>query len=804
MSVEVIQDRILFINDFLFNPKCNTPLVIACHLDSIVKARGLINNIVFFINSGIQLIYLICSKGCKYNYVLKHIEESGIIIEEVENTLLADFGKFRYFLNTFEYKKYKNIIYTNDSIILTGCIKDFINSAGSHDLYGFNDSSDVRYHYHSFLFSVKDNTKLLDFINKSKDNIHSFQDVIDNYELRLGDVFHDKDCYMHIAEKADGLNLYINADDIYVPLLEVNKVPIIKIKRIVNHVILEKLTNLNIIIYTGPTNSIIYVLYYDEATKIEAEKIYGKYNWFKPIFNETSKYVESGFILDVLPKLQDEWKDKDYVGTISWKAYKKIKITDFEKINIARDQDLDLVYLLYTENCFENMFKNIDYLHPLFSKIWASVLEKMGYCDVFPQNVTWFYCNYWLAKPSVMKQYIEFGKRARDIMESIPEIKDLCERNSMYELTPPDPYKVVTGKKYYMYHPFIMERLPCFFAYMNKLKIRHYKRLDNFPNIHPIVSSSNRLIVYTYTGKEQRLRKFVNSKHSSDCYYVFNSVPPSDISVSHSITRDRKGIFEGWSDVILNIPKDKYEYFIFVTDVDNIDILGVDNWDDILISQITNDNHFVQLDNSNFIVDKVGLETIDGIVFHPIIEVNDDKFAMSKTRKAIATAGYYQEQVISSQLFIPHNIFTGENFKVSDPFLELSQYSTDIAGYFYIHKNGGIYSNPALLETGLKQIDSHYDIIIGVKDKIITNEFIASKSHTDFSNFLLVVILKIIGLRKPLPVEYLAGNGIFSLYTAWYINRGTIDKTYVSSIYGVDIFENIYTSFSSKVGLLSF
>jgi hypothetical protein len=549
---------------------------------------------------------------------------------------------------------------------------------------------------------------------------------------------------------------------------------------------------------------LIYVIYYDDETRIEAERIYGKYPHFRPIFNPTSKYVESGFILDILPTLEDEWKDKDYVGTISWKAYEKIEIADLENVSYKLDQYIDLIYLYYTETSFENMFKNTDLIHPLFSKIWANVLKIMGCNDIFPKTAPWFYCNYWMMSPSIVKRYIDFGKRAVDIMETIPEIRALCEKNSCYPNIPPDSYKLATGKKYYMYHPFIMERLPCFFAYMNKLKIRHYKRLDNFPNIHPIVSSSNRLIVYTYTGRDDLLRKFTNSKHASDCYYVFNSAPPTDISVSHSITRDRKGIFEGWSDVILNIPKDKYEYFIFVTDVDNIDLLGVDNWDDILISQITNDNHFVQLDNSNFIVDKVGLETIDGIVFHPIIEVNDDKFAMSKTRKAIATAGYYPEQVISSQLFIPRNIFTGENFKVSDPFLELSQYSKDIVGYFYIHKNGGIYSVPGLLETGLKQIDSQYDIIIGIKDKIITTEFIASKSHTDFSYFLLSVILKIINLRKPLPVEYLAGNRIFSLYTAWYISKGAIDKTTVLSMYGVDIFENIFTSFSSKVGFIMF
>jgi hypothetical protein len=553
------------------------------------------------------------------------------------------------------------------------------------------------------------------------------------------------------------------------------------------------------------SNFILYVLYYDDITKKKAEKVYENFPWARLIFNPTTKYVETGFILDILETKEDEWKDKKYVGTISWRAYEKMDVTDLGSINNIHEQDIDLIYLYYTETYFENAFKSTDKSHPLFSTLWKNVLEKMGYTDVFPQNAIWFYCNYWLAKPYIMKQYIELGKRARHIMETIPEIRELCEKNSMYPPPPPDVYKVITGKKYYMYHPFIMERLPCFVAYINKLKIRHYKRLNNFPNIHPIVSNNNRLIVYTYTGNEKELRNLVESKHNSDCYYVFNSIPPSDICVSNSIIRDRKGVFEGWSDVILNIPRNKYDYFIFVSDTDTIDLFRVDNWDDILISQIRDDNHFVQLDNTNFIVDRIGMKTIDGIVFHPIIEVNDDEFAISKTRKAITLAGYYPEQVISSQLFIPCKVFNKDKvFMASLPFIELSQHSTDIVGYYYIHKNGGLFCAPELLERGLKNIDSQYDIIVGIKDKLITNTFIASKSHTDFSHFFLSVILKIIELRKPLPIDYMCGNGIFALYTAWYISKGAIDKTHVTSIYGVDIFENIYTSFSSNVGFLLF
>lgn len=113
------------------------------------------------------------------------------------------------------------------------------------------------------------------------------------------------------------------------------------------------------------------------------------------------------------------------------------------------------------------------------------------------------------------------------------------------------------------------------------------------------------------------------------------------------LSRSRTGIYEGWSDIILNIDKGKYEYYIFANDKTYTNLFSYSNWDKILISGIDSDNHFIQFDQTNFIVDKVGLDTIYSNVFHPIVENHDDKFAMDKTRKAIAKAGYFPEYIIT-------------------------------------------------------------------------------------------------------------------------------------------------------------
>lgn len=389
------------------------------------------------------------------------------------------------------------------------------------------------------------------------------------------------------------------------------------------------------------TNSIIYVLYYDDHSKAAAERIYGNFSWARVIFTPTTKYLESGFILDVLPSLEHEWGDKDYVGTISWKAHTKtnIELTHLDK---ALKNDIDLIYFIYGDSNFEGFFNEVDIYHPFFTRIWGLIFKE--YANPFPKNIVPFYCNYWLTKPSIMKSYIDFAKTVRDKIENVNDIKELIHKNAMWT-QPPDIYKLITGKKFYMYHPFIMERLPCFFAHLKNLKISHIKRLQDFPIIKPIISDSKCLIVYVYTGNEMNFQSFIKSKHSSDCYYVMEK--SLGIEFPNMLSRSRTGIYEGWSDIILNIDKGKYEYYIFANDKTYTNLFSYSNWDKILISGIDSDNHFIQFDQTNFIVDKLGLDTIYSNVFHPIVEKHDDKFAMDKTRKAIAKAGYFPEYIIT-------------------------------------------------------------------------------------------------------------------------------------------------------------
>lgn len=577
------------------------------------------------------------------------------------------------------------------------------------------------------------------------------------------------------------------------------------------------------------TRYIVYVIYYDEQSHMEAEKIYGKYPWARLVYNKTTKYVESGFILDILPTLENEWVNKDYVGTISWKAHTKTDISDFENLDIALRDNIDLVYLIHGENTFEDVFTLTDACHPRFSNIWRLIMEEMGLTDIFPKNMTTFYCNYWLIRPFLLKKYINFGEKVRNIIESTPEIKIETEKNAMY-FNPPGEYKIATGKKFYMYHPFIMERLPAYFAYLNNIKIRPYKRLTNFPNIKCIESDFKTLLIYVYEGDTINLRRFTKYNHNADCYYVLNTDKPNDILLENYIKRTRDGICEGWSDVILNIDRSKYDFFIFVNDNDHSELFSRTQWIDIITSKLIGDVHLVQFNKSHFAVDKTGIDSLIGSVFHPIIEINTCVgVAIDKARKKICIDGYYAELFDTFDLIFPKTVHTTNNtwtclrplYFISllekngwlknngfGHFIPLYSYSTDILKYCYLYKNGGIMADIDYQDISTifdSELDN--DVIIGAKYTenglfVINTGFIASKSHTEFIKILLSIITMIIFLNRTLSIEYICGNKLLFFYINWYIKRGVYDKNVIIDIYGKDIFENISGLFTSRVGFL--
>ena len=210
-------------------------VIIACHTNNDLKYTVLQNNIKYFEKDNIDIILINSIEyEKKYNY---SISDKIIDILFVKNNITIDFGKWVYVINNFPLiKNYKKIIFTNDSYIIVNKIDDYFEKVNNseYDLYGYNDSLEVKYHYQSYLFAIKTDkiNSLLLLFNENLPKINSIYNVIIFLELNLINYFNNRNCYLQISTQTTNNNVFFFVDNIYEKLLYEGKLPFIKIKRL--------------------------------------------------------------------------------------------------------------------------------------------------------------------------------------------------------------------------------------------------------------------------------------------------------------------------------------------------------------------------------------------------------------------------------------------------------------------------------------------------------------------------------------------------------------------------------------------
>jgi hypothetical protein len=210
-------------------------VIIACHTNNNLKYTVLKNNIKYFEKDNMDIILINSTEYEKYyDYSISNKIIDTIFID---NSVTIDFGKWIYVLENRDYvTNYKNIIFTNDSYIIVNEIDDFFEkiNKNNYDLYGYNDSSEIKYHYQSYLFAVN-TTKLPNLLKLFHDHHHkinSTQDAIIFYEINLINYFQNKNCHLKITHLTNGNNVFFRSDNVYENLLKKKLLPFIKIKRL--------------------------------------------------------------------------------------------------------------------------------------------------------------------------------------------------------------------------------------------------------------------------------------------------------------------------------------------------------------------------------------------------------------------------------------------------------------------------------------------------------------------------------------------------------------------------------------------
>jgi hypothetical protein len=225
--------------------------IVACHTNTIVKYNAIVNNIPYLIFPNNDII-IINSSNENYSDKLKNYITTNLAINvpnnkiikyiEIPNDKYIDIGKYIYVLNAIKTddsisKDYDFVVLINDSIIIQKPITHFYNMTikMNKELYAYNDSSEITYHYQSYLYAIKYNAidKLINYFAIRKFKINGYNDVIHQIELKLTSVYeNDNDCFLKIAKLPCNIskNVYFVNDNLYNLLFNNGILPFIKIR----------------------------------------------------------------------------------------------------------------------------------------------------------------------------------------------------------------------------------------------------------------------------------------------------------------------------------------------------------------------------------------------------------------------------------------------------------------------------------------------------------------------------------------------------------------------------------------------
>ena len=213
-------------------------LLMACHCIDSLKLITIKNNLNYFKNNNIDVVIINSSDTMYHKELVQLCEESNIKYAEVPNNGACDFGKFLHCLQTIvTCDPYEYVLFTNDSYKIHSPIDHFFNFICSKDvdMYGYNDSNEIKYHIQSYLFALKIRAVATFITNvaKKKRLLHSLHDVIRHCELEYINWFQSYACFLNISTiKCLKQNIFYHDDELYVALKEIGLLPFTKLKRL--------------------------------------------------------------------------------------------------------------------------------------------------------------------------------------------------------------------------------------------------------------------------------------------------------------------------------------------------------------------------------------------------------------------------------------------------------------------------------------------------------------------------------------------------------------------------------------------
>ena len=222
--------------------KYNILLLIANHTCSNIKYNISLSNISV-IRNFVKNIVIVDTKNEHYAKLLYNdLKYDSKILHHffVDNDNYFDFGKWNYALNNINISNYDYVLFLNDSIIVTHIIENYFIyidtiMSSNIDLYAYNDSSQIKYHYQSYLFLIKalNINTFINFFESKKNLISGLESLVINVELNMTNIYENHDVFLKIGNEWNkSKNLYWENEELYSYLLSKNIFAIIKLKKI--------------------------------------------------------------------------------------------------------------------------------------------------------------------------------------------------------------------------------------------------------------------------------------------------------------------------------------------------------------------------------------------------------------------------------------------------------------------------------------------------------------------------------------------------------------------------------------------
>lgn len=213
-------------------------IIIASHLDNAMRFKALVNNHSLFYSKNTHFL-IVYSKDQKYNVNLLSLSLENTTLLEMDNNEYYDFGKWEYGLQTIDYSSYHQIIFTNDSFLISSPIPYFFNMSFkmNADFLAYSSSNEYMYHYQTFLFSIKTSAipRFMEFISSFKTKSHRKQ-LLTSMEISLYYYFENKQCVVDLGhlDINHKKNIFFHNKALYKILFKANVLPFVKLKMLTN------------------------------------------------------------------------------------------------------------------------------------------------------------------------------------------------------------------------------------------------------------------------------------------------------------------------------------------------------------------------------------------------------------------------------------------------------------------------------------------------------------------------------------------------------------------------------------------